>query len=213
MKAALYLRVSTDKQTVENQRADLMQLAKARGWEPVTYEETGSAVKARPVFDALLRDAHAGKVGAVVVWRLDRLHRSMQGAINDVLALDEKGCVVVSVKESWLDTSGPVRKLLVAIFGWVAECERETLIERTRAGIARARAQGKHLGRPRVADRNPVILYAAVAAVVDLRMPLEQAARHYGIARSTLQRAVAARRKSNGADPTPEPAPPPKNPA
>ncbi len=87
-KAAVYLRVSTDRQTVENQRAEVEQLARARGYEPIPYEETESAAKRRPVFDRMLADARAGKLGAVVIWALDRLHRSMQGSVNDVLELD-----------------------------------------------------------------------------------------------------------------------------
>jgi DNA invertase Pin-like site-specific DNA recombinase len=67
-----------------------------------------------------------------------------------VLALDEIGVKVVSVREAWLDTVGPVRSLLVAIFSWVAETERNRLGERVRAGLDRARKDGKKLGRPRV---------------------------------------------------------------
>ncbi len=140
MRAAVYLRVSSDRQTIENQRADVEQVARARGYDVVLYEETESATKRRPVFDGMLADARAGKVQAVVIWAVDRLHRSMQGAINDVLELDRLGVRVLSVRESWLDTSGPVRPLLVAIFGWVAEQERSRLIERTRAGLERVNA-------------------------------------------------------------------------
>lgn len=115
--AALYLRVSTDRQTASNQLADLQQLAAARGFTPVLYEATESAVKARPVYERMLADAHAGRVQAVLFWALDRLHRSMAGAINTVLDLDRRGVPVLSVREPWLDTTGPVRSLLVAIFG------------------------------------------------------------------------------------------------
>jgi DNA invertase Pin-like site-specific DNA recombinase len=136
-RAAIYLRVSTDRQTSENQLAEVRQLAVARGYEPVVYEEVESAAKARPVLDRMLGDVRAGRVQAVAVWALDRLHRSMTGAINTVLELDRLGAPVLSVREGWLDTSGPVRPLLVAIFGWVAEQERTRLIERTRAGLDR----------------------------------------------------------------------------
>jgi DNA invertase Pin-like site-specific DNA recombinase len=123
-------------------------LAEARGYELVEYEEVESAAKARPVLERLLADARAGRIHAVSVWALDRLHRSMVGAIQTVLELDRLGAQVLSVRECWLDTSGPVRPLLVAIFGWVAEQERARLIERTRAGLERARREGKRLGRP-----------------------------------------------------------------
>ena len=185
--AAVDLRVSCDRSTVENQRVAVEQMAVARGFEPVVYEEVESAVKARPVFDRMLDDARAGRVQAVAVVALDRLHRSMTGAISTVLELDRLGVQVMSVRESWLDTGGPVRPLLVAIFGWVAEQERATLIERTNAGLARARREGKTFGRPRT---SPVKVMAAVEHVragVSERV----AARAAGISRSTLQRALS----------------------
>lgn len=149
MNCAIYLRVSTERQTNDNQRAEVEQLVRARGYDPVWYEEVESAVKRRPVLDRLLADAHRGKVQAVAVWALDRLARSMTGAIDVVLRLDRSGVRVLSVREAWLDNEGPVRPLLVAIFGWVAEQERARLIERIHAGLARARSEGKHLGRPK----------------------------------------------------------------
>lgn len=182
--AALYVRVSTDKQTAENQIAEVRQLAVARGFEPVIYEEIESAAKARPVLDRMLADVRAGRVQAVAVWALDRLHRSMTGAINTVLELDRLGVPVLSVREGWLDTQGPVRPLLVAVFGWVAEQERTRLIERTKAGVERARRQGKRLGRP---PASPILVRAA-ADLVSAGVPIAQAAREKGISRSTLQR-------------------------
>src|SRR5512137_2557985 len=148
-RAAVYLRVSCDRSTVENQRIAVEQMAVSRGFEAAVYEEVESAVKHRPVLERMLADARAGRIQAVAVVALDRLHRSMTGAINTVLEFDRLGVQVMSVRESWLDTSGPVRPLLVAIFGWVAEQERATLVERTRAGLERARREGKRLGRPR----------------------------------------------------------------
>ncbi|MFZ5469460.1 MAG: recombinase family protein [Myxococcota bacterium] len=194
--AAVYLRVSTDKQTVENQRAEVEQFARFRGFEPVWYEEQESAAKNRPVLDALMTDARAGRRRAVVVWALDRLHRSMLGAITTVLELDELGVPVLSVREPWLDTSGPVRKLLVAIFGWVAEQERNRLIERTRAGLERARRQGKKLGRPRV---SPILLSAA-AELVEAGQPCAAVAKANSLSEATLRREVWRRKRERGAD-------------
>lgn len=183
-RAALYLRVSSERQTADNQVAEVAQLARARGFEPVVYEEVESAAKARPILDRMLADVRAGRVQAVAVWALDRLHRSMTGAINTVLELDRLGVPVLSVREGWLDTSGPVRPLLVAIFGWVAEQERARLIERTKAGLERARREGKRLGRP---PASPVLLHAA-RDLVEAGVPVAEAARRKGVARSTLQR-------------------------
>jgi DNA invertase Pin-like site-specific DNA recombinase len=183
-RAALYVRVSTDRQTGDNQVAEVQQLAVARGFEPVLYEEVESAAKARPVLDRMFADVRAGRVQAVAVWALDRLHRSMTGAINTVLELDRLGVPVLSVREGWLDTSGPVRPLLVAIFGWVAEQERTRLIERTKAGLERARRQGKRLGRP---PASRVMLHAA-RDLVAAGVPVAEAARLKGLSRSSLRR-------------------------
>lgn len=98
------------------------------------------------------------------------------------------GVPVLSVREGWLDTSGPVRPLLVAIFGWVAEQERTRLIERTKAGVERARRQGKRLGRP---PASPILLSDARDLVAS-GVPVAEAARLKGVARSTLQRFVRA---------------------
>lgn len=187
--AAIYLRVSTDRQTVQNQLGDLQRLVQARGYQAAIYEEVESAAKARPVLDRLMADARTGRVQAVAVWALDRLHRSMTGAINTVLELDRLGVRVLSVREPWLDTDSPVRPLLVAIFGWVAEQERTRLIERTKAGMARARREGKKVGRPRT---SAVLLHAA-ADLVSNGVPVAEAARRKGVTRASLRRWMAER--------------------
>jgi putative DNA-invertase from lambdoid prophage Rac len=187
-RAAVYLRVSTEKQTAENQVEDVKRLVAARGYEAVVYEEVESAAKARPVFDGMMNDVRAGRVHAVACVALDRLHRSMTGAIQTVLECDRLGVPVLTVREPWLDTSGPVRPLLVAIFGWVAEQERTTLIARTKAGIERARRQGKTLGRPKA---SPILLHAA-RDLVATGMSIAEAARVKGVSRATLQRFLNA---------------------
>jgi len=187
MQAAIYIRVSTDKQTTENQLFDLQRLAAARGLEAIIYDEVESAAKNRPILENMLADCRAGKVKAVLVWALDRLHRSMVGAVNTVLELDRLGIQVISLREPWLDTSGPVRSLLVAIFGWVAEQERSRLIERTRAGMARAKAQGKRIGRPPTS----AIMLGAAADLVAAGVSVAEAARRKGINRTSLRRHLA----------------------
>ncbi len=148
-RAAIYLRVSKGERHIENQRPDVERVIATRGLELVAeYEEKTSAAKARPVFDQIMRDAHRGAFDVIVVWALDRFGRSMVGNLRDVLDLDRCGVQVVSVRETWLDTGSAVRPLLIAIFGWIAEQERATIVARTKAGLERARRQGKHLGRP-----------------------------------------------------------------
>lgn len=150
-RAALYLRVSTEKQTAENQLDAVERLATKRGYDPVRYYETASAAaKKRPVFEKLMLDAKAGRVEAVAVWALDRLHRNMASMVRDVAELRRLGVRVLSVQEPWVDQEGPMQDLLIAIFGWVAEYERRRLVERTHEGMRRAKEQGKQFGRPRV---------------------------------------------------------------
>jgi putative DNA-invertase from lambdoid prophage Rac len=95
----------------------------------------------------------------------------------------------MSAREPWLDKDSPVRALLVAIFGWVAEPERTRLIERTKAGMARARRDGKRIGRPRTST----ILLHAAAELVAAGVPLAQAARRKGVSRASLRRWMAER--------------------
>ncbi len=145
---AVYLRVSSDMQTSKCQKPDIAALIQARNLTVMqTYDEQASAAKFRPEFERMMQDARDGKFKILVVWALDRFGRSMAGNINDVLALDKLGIKVVSVREPWMDTAGPVRELLIAIFSWAAQQERARLIERTKAGIAVARAGGKPWGR------------------------------------------------------------------
>lgn len=189
-RAALYLRVSTMQQTTDNQRPELEDLARRRGLEVVgVYEEQASAVKSRPAFERILEDAHRGRFEVLAVWALDRFGRSMVGNMQTVLELDRRGVQVVSVREPWLDTGGPVRPLLVAIFSWVAEQERIRLVERTKAGIDRARKKGVHLGRPaaRVDLVQARALQRGGASVRDIAKALR-------LPRSTVGRALRASR-------------------
>ena len=108
VRAALFVRVSTDLQTCANQRPDLVQVCKARGYEiKAVFEETGSAAaRRRPEFERMKLAAHRGEYQTLVIWSLDRLGRSMVGNLQTVLDLDRLGVQVVSVREPWLDMTG-----------------------------------------------------------------------------------------------------------
>jgi putative DNA-invertase from lambdoid prophage Rac len=108
----------------------------------------------------------------------------MTGSVNTVLELDRLCVPVLSVREGWLDTSGPVRPLLAAIFGWVAEQEWSRLIERTKAGLNRARREGKRLGRPPASG----VTLSAARDLVLAGLPVAEAARRKGLSRSSLRR-------------------------
>jgi putative DNA-invertase from lambdoid prophage Rac len=152
MKVCIYSRVSTNEQSTENQASVLATWAKQRGFEVVKlYEEEESAWKTghqRELAD-LVADARRGKFQLVLVWALDRLSR--EGALA-ILSLVNKlsiyGVKVLSYQESWTEAPGELAELLYALAGWVARMESQRRSERTKAGLARLKAQGKHLGRP-----------------------------------------------------------------
>ena len=181
-KAALYLRVSTDRQTVENQREEVERLARARGFEPVLFEETESAVRRRPVFDRMMSEVRVGRLQAVAVWSLDRLGRGFT-CFDTYRELSRLNVRVLSVREPWSDTDGPARDLLAAVMSWVSGFERDRLIARTKAGLERARRQGKKLGRPRL---SPIKLAAAAKDVAE-GMSQRGAARNRGISEAALR--------------------------
>lgn len=170
--AALYLRVSTDdgRQTVENQRRELITMAQGRGFEVAAEyadEVSGSKGKAeRPGLRALFDAAARGKFRAVLVWALDRWSRdgTFLGGLMMVGELDRFGVALLSYQETYIDTAGPFREPLIALALKLAQHERDRLLERTRAGIARAKAAGVHCGR-----RTAGVPSAAVQEAVKLR--------------------------------------------
>jgi len=181
--AALYLRVSTDDQTTENQVAEVRALLEARGYPtPVVFEETGSAVRHRPVFEKMMAEARSGRLSAICVWSLDRLGRGF-AAFDTFRELSRLNIRLLSVREPWTDVDGPARELLAAVMSWVSGFERQRLVERTKAGLERAKRQGKKLGRPRL---SPVKL-AAAKADVEAGMSQRGAARNRGISEAALR--------------------------
>lgn len=154
MKAAIWLRVSDpDAQTVENQRPALETLAQHRGWQIVRVFEVGASAYQGAHLKALgelVEGARRDEYQVVVVWALDRLSREGIAALLGIVSrLLSYGCRVVSLQEAWVEAKeGPELDLLVAITGWVSQMESVRRSERTKAGMARARAEGKPIGRP-----------------------------------------------------------------
>jgi DNA invertase Pin-like site-specific DNA recombinase len=111
----------------------------------------------RRTLQRALDDAHAGKFSVLVVWALDRITREgAEGALRIIRQFKQRGCVVVSVKESWLNTAPEVQDVLVAFAGWMAQQESRRRSERIRAGLERRRAEGKPVGRqPGSTDNKP----------------------------------------------------------
>jgi len=148
------LRVSTTEQTTDNQLPALKAYAESRGWDIVDcYEEVESAWKAghQKELSRLLNECRNGlrKFDIVLVWSLDRLSREGAAAIlNLVNTFKAYGVRIISYQESWTEAPGEIGEVLYAIAGWVAKMESQRRSERTKAGLARAVAQGKKLGRP-----------------------------------------------------------------
>jgi putative DNA-invertase from lambdoid prophage Rac len=154
MKAALYLRVSTTEQNVDNQLPALESYAKQRGWQIVeVYQENESAWKSghQKELARLLAEIRRGtrKYDVLLIWALDRLSRGGAATIlNLVDTFKTYNVRVISLQESWTEAPGAIGEVLYAIAGWVAKMESERRSERTKAGLARAIASGKRLGRP-----------------------------------------------------------------
>ena len=148
-RAALYLRVSTVDQHPESQLYDLRQMAAQRGYA-ITQEYTDriSGAKARrPGLDNLMQDARRGRFDVVLVWACDRIARSTRHFLEVLDELNRLEIEFVSFRES-IDTGGPLGRAIVVIIGAIAELERSLIVERVRAGMRRARLEGRHIGRP-----------------------------------------------------------------
>ncbi len=154
-RAALWLRVSTSDQSATNQEPELLALAASRGLEVAeVYRLQGESAWSgsggyRQALDAMLGDARRGRFEVLLVWALDRLSR--EGALATLQLVDKlgrAGVTVVSLHEPWTEAGGELRELLLAITAWVARMESQRRSERTKAGLERARAEGKRIGRP-----------------------------------------------------------------
>src|SRR5262249_26999852 len=151
MRAAIYARVSTFDQEPENQLAELRRYVEARGWTAVEYVDRGvsGAKDRRPALDTLVAQATRRRFDVLVCWRLDRLGRNLKHLITLLAELHALGVAFVSLAEG-TDATTPAGKLQMHILGAIAEFERARIQERVRARLARAKRQGKRLGRPRV---------------------------------------------------------------
>src|SRR5438552_4043646 len=185
MRAAIYARVSTLDQEPENQLQELRRYVQARGWTGSVFVDRGvsGSKDRRPALDQLIADAKRRRFDVLVCWRLDRLGRNLRHLVVLIEDLNALGIAFVSLGEG-IDCTTPAGKLQLHILAALAEFERARIQERVRAGLARARAQGVRLGRPR-RHIDPERL-ATVAG-----LPEREAARRLGIPRSTLQRLLA----------------------
>jgi len=183
-RAALYMRVSTVDQHPETQLLDLRQMAGQRGYEIVQeYTDRISGAKARrPGLDQMLADARRGRFDVVLVWASDRIARSTRHFLEVLDELNRINVEFVSFREQ-IDTGGPLGRAFVIIIGAIAELERNLIIERVRAGMRRARLEGRSIGR------KPLTLDNA-AIQRDRCQSLRQIAKGHRISTATVQRVL-----------------------
>ena len=185
-RAALYSRVSTYDQNPQTQILDLRQMAAQRSYVIVKeYTDKISGTKAkRPGLDAMMTDARHGCFDVVLVWASDRIARSVKHFLD---VLDELGRLkieYISFREN-IDTGGPLGRAIVIIIGAIAELERNLIIERVRAGMRRARLEGRRIGRePLNVDRTAVLRDRARG------LSLAELAKQYRVSRSSICRVL-----------------------
>ena len=183
MRVATYLRVSTDKQLVENQRRELSAYIQARGWaltREYCDEGISGAADRRPALDELLSDARRRKFDTVLIWSLDRMGRSLRHLLTVIDELQSVNVSLVSLRDG-LDLSSASGRLQLAVLGALSQFERDRLRERVMCGLERARAQGTRLG-----GRLKEIPAEDMRRVSHLSV--RAAARELGVAVNTYQR-------------------------
>ncbi len=186
--AALYARVSTLEQDCDVQLEDLRRYAAQRFTLYREYVDVGvsGTQRHRLQLDALMKDARKRLFGVVLVWKFDRFARSLKHLIESLDEFSALGIDFVSYTEG-VDTTTPTGQLLFHIVGAVAQFERDLIVERVRAGMAHARSQGKHIGRPPAK--------VDIEAVRNLRSQgksLRNIAMALGVPVSRVRRALAA---------------------
>jgi DNA invertase Pin-like site-specific DNA recombinase len=158
-RAVLYARISTVDQTLQNQLLDLREMAKQRGHEVIReYTDTISGAKTkRPGLDQLLEDARRNRFDIVLVSAFDRVARNVRHFLEVLDELNHLGIEFVSLREN-IDTGGPLGRAMVVIVGAIAQVERQAIVERVKAGMRRARLEGRQIGRaPLRVDRDAIL--------------------------------------------------------
>ena len=190
MRTAIYARVSTNLQSTESQLLDLRRYVADRGWKIFReYVDEGiSGTKDnRPALNELMNDAKKRRFDVVLVWRFDRFARSTRHLINALEEFKNLGIDFVSYQEN-IDTSSPLGAAIFTIISAVAQLEKDIIAERVKAGLRRAKENGKKLGRPRGINL-PV---QAIRRRRKRGETVEEIARHYGTSASSVYRALEA---------------------
>jgi DNA invertase Pin-like site-specific DNA recombinase len=191
-RVAIYARVSTDQQSTDNQLRELRAVAERAGWhvvaEFVDHGLSGAKSRAeRPALDRMLKAATRREVDLIAAWSVDRLGRSLQHLLALLTELHAARADLYLHQQA-LDTSTPAGRALFQMCGVFAEFERSMIVERVRAGVARARAQGKRLGRPTVVDD---VVLRRLKRLRARGVGMARCARELGVGLGTVQRACA----------------------
>jgi putative DNA-invertase from lambdoid prophage Rac len=195
MRVGMYARVSTSDrdQDPQNQLQPMLEFAEAQGWKVygvfVDYVPA-TDLRRREQWKLLLDDASKRRFDLLVVWRLDRAFRSVFDAATTLERLRGWGVGFRSYTESWLDTTTPFGEALYYITAAYAQLERGILAERVKAGMERARRQGRQIGRPRVTDRPGFKkrFGAVLARMTAGELTRNQAAQELGVGYATFKR-------------------------
>ncbi len=192
-RAALYMRVSTVDQHPETQLHDLRQMAAQRGYQiAAEFTDRISGAKARrPGLDQMMKEARRGRFDVVLVWASDRIARSVKHFLDILDELNRLNIEFVSFREQ-IDTGGPLGRAIVVIIGAIAELERNLIVERVRAGMRRARLEGRPIGR------RPIELdHTAILLDRQRGHSLGQLARTYRVSRTTVHRVLREHAPTN----------------
>ena len=184
-RVALYARVSTTDQTCDNQLRDLRDYCRARGWTDVReFIDTGisGTKERRPALDKMMAEVKARRVDVVVVAAFDRFGRSVRHLVEALDLFHHLGCKFVSLREQ-IDTGSPLGQAVFTIIAAIAQLERSLIVERVKAGLRRARAEGKRLGRPRLR-----IDTRQLEHIVERGLPVREGAKQLGISPSSFLR-------------------------
>ena len=187
-----YLRVSTEEQTILNQRIAIKKWASDNDYEILEFFEDASvsgkvAAINRPAFREMLEIVRNEQVDAVIVYELSRVGRTFWETLDAIKAIEQYAPLIsCSAKEVFLQTTDPsIRKLLIGILTWVAEREREILIQRTKDGMIRAKISGKMIGRPKKSlDKDSLI------KLLSENMPKRKIAENLGMSKATLYKGI-----------------------
>jgi len=195
-RVAIYARVSTGEQTCDNQLRDLRLYVEARGWSDVReFTDTGisGTKEKRPALDKLMVEVNGRRVDVVVVAAFDRFGRSVRHLVETLELFRHLGVEFISLREQ-IDTGSNLGQAIFTIIAAIAQLERGLIVERVKAGLRRARAEGKRLGRPRLkVDERQLRIVASQ------NLPVRAAAKALGVSPSSYLRLVRSQAAASDA--------------